>query len=224
MQKNHANASYGECKHYVYCDSCTIMLYTNNQLNNTCPTCTKLSYSIYTTCVGGCNCKVKLFSMNKRSTVHYYPYSICYECDPEYQNTITSHLAKPVPNKHIKILMILLNKAVTEDQWINRFKECIKMIENDAKKNNTHYLFTVEQIIPIGQFMIKFSISNPHSNMRNALTALCICPWKLPHDPFSFGVCYFGNMGTTPDSASDALNLINNNIQKWKQMRFDIQP
>lgn len=220
---NSANTLYTECKHHVYCADCVGILYENNQLDDKCPSCTKISYSMYTTCTGGCNYKMKLISFNRQYSSTYYPHSICYTCDPRYQNTI-SFLAEPVPNKHIKVLMLLLNKSVTESQWIDRFKECYKMIEEDAKKNNTVYLFTTEQMIAIGQFMIKFPLSQSYNNMRNVLAALCLYPWELPLEPFSFGVCYFGNLGETPSSATVAVDIITNNIQKWKEMRYDINP
>ena len=207
----------------MYCKSCAEQIYELDKLSDLCPLCKIRTYFIHTKCNGVCGKNLKLFSFSQRSGANYFPHSICYNCDPKYHNTL-SHFVKPVLAKHMKIMMLMINKSLSEEQWIDRFKECYKMIEDDGKNNKVHYMFTSEQMTQIRQIMLKYPLTDKNINMKNALVSLCMHPWELPEDIFCFGVCYFGNLGSVPNSATEAVEIIKRNNNKWKYMRYDIQP
>ena len=173
----------------------------------------------------------------KYNTVYVNP--LCYKCDPTYiepmihkvkhdsydevHNAILQFV-QPVPNKHMKLILLMLSKSLTENQWIDRFKECYKMIENSMEQDKVHYMFTLEQMTQIGQIFHKFPLSDKNSYMKNALVCLCMFPWELSQDIFSYGVCYFGKMGEIPNTIEDACEHIKYNIDHWNKWKFNLHP
>ena len=231
--KRDVDSCYAECGHYTHCKQCIKTLCENNDLCKKCPTCTKVSAYIHTCCTGKCK-NITTLALTSNA---YWGY-VCNQCSSGTSSIIYDNIktrkkvlhdailliAKPVPDKYMKPLLLSINKAVTENQWISAFREYYELIEKDAKDHNTHYLFTSDQMKSVGQIMHKIPLSDENYWMRNVMVALCLFPWEMPYDPFTHGLCYFGNFGETPVSSGDALGIVERNISLWDQMGFNIRP
>jgi hypothetical protein len=228
-----ADSFYAECKHNVYCINCVKNLTGKKELCNKCPTCMKISSYIHTHCTGKCVNVTTLAILESQQ----YCSSLCGQCnfgltdgivhdDPrtrvEVMHTAIQKIAKPVPDNYMKMMMGMINSSITESQWINAFKECYTIINNEAKKCYTHYLFTTEQIVEIGQIMHKLPLTGKNYQMRNIMIILCLYPWEPPRNLFSHGLCYYGNFGDIPTSAQSAKSLVYGNMALWDRGGFNI--
>ena len=234
---NDANCSYMNCSHIVYCDECIHTLLQDDKLSEKCPICSEVSPYISTNCMGTCNTQVTI-SILKYVSKPKYVIPICSQCNPEGKRELTQlkldanvaideavlTFANVVPEKYMKLIMLMLNKAVTNLQMTNAFKDCYDMIEANAAKNDKPYLFTSEQMTKIGTIM-----QNKGGISKNVLVALCMSPWKLSSDIFSYGLCYMARGGICTEgidpintSIEYTISCLKSNMDKWKEHRYAI--
>ena len=208
--KTKATCSYVKCNHIMYCASCIFNLYNNKMLKKECPMCTQSSTHISAPCKCGKVTILYNFEANKIILGS----NICSECT-EVPSTVPPvvndkfftmirqdkiqkiaaieaeilSIFTPVPDKHIKILLELLYKAISDTQWIARFREIYKLIEAEGLCDKCIYMFTSDQMKMVGESMNKYSIRQEYYFIYNELVALCMFPWDLPKKIFTHGVC-----------------------------------
>lgn len=223
-----SDCAYVRCDHTVYCKSCVHKLFRNNKLSNKCPLCTSITTYISSNCIGSCENKVTIINFMRPNNPKYVN-PMCEKCHPSYvaSRSFTNAQSKidaiheeilkifnPMPEKHVKSILIILKASTTDTQWIKGFLSYYMQIK-DETQNGKKYMFTPDQMKKIGKITEKLPITGNNYFIRNQLVTLCMFPWELPHDPFSHGLCYHGNFGEEPPSIDFAVNLVECNMNLW---------
>lgn len=216
------------CGHPICCHSCAIQMETSGRLVVKCPTCRGELFSITGKCKGPmCIEKSDLIDLKN------YKYPECDDCmkyssleklsfeqrkfmDKKFRNYDAYYdyniqkFCKTIDSDDFTKLFSQLNKCKFYNVWYSALFEFIdskffKYTEGFAS------MFSVAQT----EFILSTlnGLEKIDYRIYNALTRLCIYPWKLGKAA-RHGICYYGNFGETPN-AKESDYLFKNNYTKY---------